>query len=98
MINYEDLKTLSPEELKMLITKAEQELNVRANVQVEEKKAKVVTAIRELLEACRFAGMWSLNSSICWTCDDCEEENYFDILEDDILKDVAEALERKCEK
>lgn len=91
-----DFKTMSPEAIKELITKAEQELHHRANVQVEEKKAKVVIAIRELLEACRSAGMWNLGSSICWTCDDCDEENYFDILEDDILKDVAEALERKC--
>ncbi len=91
-----NLKTLSPEELKELITKAEQELNVRANVQVEEKKAKVVIAIRELLAACRFAGMWKLDTSICWTCGDCDEDNYFDLVEDDVLADVADALERKC--
>lgn len=91
-----DFKTISPEALREIIRSAEQELHHRANVQVEEKKAKVVIAIRELLEACRSAGMWNLNSSICWTCDNCDDESYFDILEDDVLADVAEALERKC--
>ena len=91
-----DFKTMSPERIKELITKAEQELHHRANVQVEEKKAKVVIAIRELLEACYSAGMWNLGSSVCWSCGNCEEYTDFDILEDGVLKDVAEALEREC--
>ena len=96
MINYEDLKTMSPERIKELITKAEQELHHRATVQVEEKKTKVVIAIRELLEACRSAGMWKLDSSIYWSCSECDEGFDYDILEDDVLEDVANALERKC--
>lgn len=89
-----DFKTMSPERIKELIRDAEQELHYRATVQVEEKKAKVVIAIRELLAVCRSAGMWKLDTSICWTCDNCDEENYFDVLEDDILKDVADVLEK----
>jgi hypothetical protein len=91
-----DFKTMSPERIKELIRDAEQELHHRATVQVEEKKAKVVIAIRELLAACRSAGMWKLDSSICWTCGDCDEDNYFDLVEDDVLADVADVLERKC--
>ena len=91
-----NLKMMSPEELKELIKNAEQEIKDRATAEVEEKKAKVVIAIRELLAACRSAGMWKLGTSICWTCGDCDEDNYFDLVEDDVLADVAEALERKC--
>lgn len=91
-----DFKTISPEALREIIRSAEQELNHRATVQVEEKKAKVVIAIRELLAACRSAGMWNLGSSICWTCGACDEDNDFDLVEDDVLADVANALERKC--
>lgn len=87
-----DLKMMSPEELKMLITKAEQEIKDRATAEVEEKKAKVVIAIRELLAVCRSANIWKLGS-LYWECDDCGESNYFDILNDDILKDVANILE-----
>ena len=92
-----NLKTLSPEELKELIHKAEQEIKDRATARVEEKKAKAIIAIRELLTACRSAGMWKLGS-LYWECDDCGESNYFDILDDDILGDVANILEGKCEK
>ena len=87
-----NLKTLSPEELKELIHKAEQEIKDRATAQIEEKKAKVVIAIRELLAVCRSANVWKLGS-LYWECDDCDESNYFDILDDDILKDVANILE-----
>ena len=82
MIN---LKTLSPEELQMLIKNAEQEIKDRATAQVEEKKAKVVIAIRELLAVCRSAGVRSLGK-IYWECDDCGE---------DVLHDVANILEEK---
>ena len=91
MIN---LKTLSPEELQMLIKNAEQEIKDRATAQVEEKKAKVVIAIRELLAVCRSAGVRSLGK-IYWECDDCGEGNYFDILDEDVLHDVANILEEK---
>ena len=91
-----NLKTLSPEELKELIFKAEQEIKDRATAQIEEKKAKVVTAIRELLAVCRSAGIWRFNTSIYWECGDCDEGNYFDLLDDDVLKDVADILEGKC--
>lgn len=92
-----NLKTLSPEELKVLIKNAEQEIKDRATAQIEEKKAKAVIAIRELLTVCRSAGLWKLGS-LYWECDDCGEGNYFDILDDDILGDVANILEGKCEK
>lgn len=91
MIN---LKTLSPEELQMLIRNAEQEIKDRATAQVEEKKAKAVIAIRELLAVCRSAGVRKLGS-LYWECDDCGESNYFDILDDVILGDVANVLEGK---
>ena len=87
-----DLKTMTPEELKELIHKTEQELKDRATAQIEEKKAKVVIAIRELLAVCRSANIWKLGS-LYWECDDCGESNYFDILDDDILYDVANILE-----
>ena len=87
-----DLKTMTPEELKELIHKTEQELKDRATAQIEEKKAKVVIAIRELLAVCRSANVWKLGS-LYWECDDCGEGNYFDILDDDILYDVANILE-----
>lgn len=89
-----NLKTLSPEELKELIHKAEQEIKDRATAQIEEKKAKVVIAIRELLAVCRSAGVRSLGK-IYWECDDCGEGNYFDILAEDVLHDVANILEGK---
>ena len=89
-----NLKTLSPEELKELIKNAEQEIKDRATAQIEEKKTKVVIAIRELLTACRSAGIWKLGS-LYWECDDCGESNYFDILDDDILGDVANIIEGK---
>ena len=89
-----NLKTMTPEELKELIKNAEQEIKDRATAQVKEKKAKAVIAIRELLAVCRSAGMWTLGS-LYWECDDCGEGNYFDILDDDILGDVANILEGK---
>ena len=87
-----DLKMMSPEELKELIKNAEQEMTNRAIAQFEEKKAKVVIAIRELLAVCRSTNVWKLGS-LYWECDNCDESNYFDILDDDILKDVADILE-----
>lgn len=87
-----NLETLSPEELKTLITKAEQEIKDRATAQIEEKKAKVVIAIRELIAVCKNAGVWKLGS-LYWECDDCGEGSYFDILNDDILGDVANMLD-----
>lgn len=87
-----DLKMMSPEELKELIKNAEQEMTNRAIAQVEEKKAKVIVAIRELLAVCRSTNVWKLGS-LYWECDNCDESNYFDILDDDILKDVADILE-----
>ena len=89
-----NLELMTPEELKMLIKEAEQEIKDRATAQIEEKKAKVVIAIRELLAVCRSAGMWKLGS-LYWECDDCGESNYFDILDNDILGDVANVLEGK---
>ena len=89
-----NLKTLSPEELKELIKNAEQEIKDRATAQIEEKKTKVVIAIRELLAVCRSAGLRKLGS-LYWECDDCGESNYFDILDDDILRDVANIIEGK---
>ena len=88
-----DLKLMTPEEINELIHKAEKELKDRATAQVEEKKAKVVIAIRELLAVCRSAGIWKFGS-LYWECDDCGEGNHFDILDDDILKDVADILEK----
>ena len=87
-----NLKTMTPEELKELIKNAEQEIKDRATAQIEEKKAKAVIAIRELLAVCRSANIWKLGS-LYWECDDCGESNDFDILDDDILKDVADILE-----
>lgn len=89
-----NLKTLSPEELKELITKAEQEIKDRATAQVEEKKAKVVIAIRELLAVCRSAGVRSLGK-IEWECGACYSTECFDILTEDVLYDVANILEGK---
>lgn len=89
-----NLKTLSPEELKVLIKNAEQEIKDRATAQVEEKKANVVTAIRELLAVCRKSNIYDLGR-IYWQCDECDCENYFDILGDEVLEDVANILERK---
>ena len=89
-----NLELMTPEELKMLIKEAEQEIKDRATAQIEEKKTKVVVAIRELLAVCRSAGMWKLGS-LYWECDDCGESNYFDILGNDILGDVANVLEGK---
>ena len=91
-----DLKMMTPEAIKELIHNAEQELKDRATAQVEEKKAKVVIAIRELLAVCRSANVWKLGS-LYWECKDCGEGNDYDILNDDILKDVADVLEEgKC--
>ena len=87
-----DLKMMTPEELKELIKNAEQEMTNRAIAQFEEKKAKVVIAIRELLAVCRSANIYKLGS-LYWECCDCDESNYFDILDDSILKDVADILE-----
>ena len=92
-----DILDLTVEEINELIHKAEKELKDRATAQVEEKKAKVVVAIRELLAVCRSAGVRKFGS-LYWECDDCGESNYFDILDDDILVDVANVLEGKCEK
>ena len=87
-----NLELMTPEELKILIKEAEQEIKDRATAQVEEKKAKVVIAIRELLAVCRSANIYELGS-LYWECSDCNEGNYFDILDDDILGDVANILE-----
>ena len=89
-----NLKMMSPEELKELIEQAEQEIKDQTTAQVEEKKAKVVIAILELLEVCRSASIYHLGS-IEWECDDCGEVNEFDILSDEILEDVAKVLESK---
>lgn len=94
MINYEDLKMISVEELNALIQMAEKEIKGRNIVRVKEAKAKTVIAIRELLTACRSAGIWNLGS-VEWECDDCGEVNNFDILSDEILEDVAKILEGK---
>lgn len=96
MINYEDLRVVGVEELQDIINYAEKRIKEIAIVQVEEAKAKTVIAIRELLTACRSAGVWKLGD-IYWECNDCDEGNYFDILDDDILKDVANILEGKGE-
>ena len=88
------LKMMSPEELKELIKNAEQEIKNRAIAQVEEKKEKVVIAIRELIAACRSAGVYSIGN-IWWECEDCGEGSYYDILRDDVLKNVAELLGKK---
>ena len=87
-----DLKMMTPEELNKLIREAEKELKDRATAQVAEKKTKVMIAIRELLAVCRSAGVSKLGS-LYWECAACDEGNYFDILDDDILKDVADVLE-----
>ena len=87
-----NLKMMSPEELKELIKNAEQEIKDRATAEVEEKKAKVVIAIRELLAVCRSASIYKLGK-IYWECDSCDESIYFDILSEDVLKDVANILE-----
>lgn len=89
-----NLKMMSPEELKELIKKAEQEIKDRALAEVEEKKAKVVIAIRELMAVCRSASIYKLGS-VYWECSDCDEGNYFDILSDAVLKDVADILEER---
>ena len=89
-----DLKMMSPEEINELIHKAEKELKDRATAQVEEKKTKVVIAIRELLAVCRSAGVRSLGK-IEWECDECESLECFDILTEDVLYDVANILEGK---
>ena len=87
-----DLKMMTPEEINEFIHMAEKELKDRATVQVEEKKAKVVIAIRELIAVCRSANIRSLGS-IEWECFDCDYEHHFDILNDEILHDVAKVLE-----
>ena len=87
-----NLELMTPEELKELIKNAEQEMTNRAIAQFEEKKAKVVIAIRELLAVCRSANIWKLGS-LYWECGDCNESNYFDILNDEVLADVANILE-----
>lgn len=89
-----NLTMMTPEELKELIKQAEQEIRDRTTALVEEKKTKVVIAIHELLEVCRSAGIWNLGS-IEWECEDCGEVNDFDILSDEILKDVVKVLEDK---
>lgn len=89
-----DLKMMTPEEIDELIRKAEKELKDRATAQVEEKKAKVVIAIRELLVVCRSAGVRSLGK-VEWDCVDCDYEHHFDILNDEVLRDVANVLEEK---
>lgn len=90
-----DLKMMSPEELKMLITKAEQEIKNRATAEIEEKKAKVAIAIRELLAVCHSAGIYKLGT-IWWECDSCDENICFDILSEDVLEDVANILDGSC--
>ena len=88
----DDLRLITEEELQRLIVSAEKELKDRATASVEEKKAKVVIAIRELLAVCRKASIYNLGS-LYWDCSDCGDGNYFDILSDDVLKDVANILE-----
>ena len=88
----DDLRLITEEELQRLIVSAEKELKDRATAQVAEKKAKVVIAIRELLAVCRKANVRKLGS-MYWECSDCGEGNYFDILDDEVLADVANILE-----
>ena len=90
--SMEDLRLITEEELQRLIASAEKELKDRATAQVEEKAAKVVIAIRELITVCRSAGVRKLGN-IYFECGDCEHDNYFDILDDDVLEDVANILE-----
>ena len=89
-----DLKMMTPEAINELIKNAEKELKDRATAEVEEKKTKVVIAIRELVAACKNAGIFRLGD-IYWECSACNESNYFDILGEDILEEVANILEGK---
>ena len=90
--SVEDLRLITEEELQLLITSAEKELKDRATANIEEKKAKVVIAIRELLAVCRSADIRFLGS-IYWECNRCSDGNHFDILDDEVLYDVANILE-----
>lgn len=92
MINYEELKMISVEELNSLIQKAEKEIKERHTAQVEEAKAETVIAIRKLIAVCREAHIDQLGK-IWWECDSCDESIYFDILSEDVLADVANVLE-----
>ena len=94
MINYEDLKAISVEELNALIQMAEEEVSNRIEIKLEEAKTKTVIAIRELIKFCKEANIHRLGN-ICCECCDCDEENYFDILNEDILEDVVKVLEGK---
>ena len=91
-MNYEDLKMISVEELNALILRAEQEIKERNLAKLEEAKAKVVISIRELIAVCRKANVRTLGK-IYWECDRCDEGQYFDILDEDVLEDVANILE-----
>lgn len=84
----------SEEELQKILDSVNEELNRRATASFEEAKAKVVIAIRELLAVCRKADIRSLGK-IYWECSECNEDNYFDILQEDVLEDVANILENK---
>lgn len=94
MINYEDLKTISVEELNSLIQMAEEEVGRRNKIKLVEAKAKAVIAIRELIEVCKELHVNYLGK-VCWECDGCDEENYVDILFEDVLEDIAKVLEGK---
>ena len=93
MINYEDLRVVGVEELRDIISYAEKRIKEIATAQLEEAKTKTVIAIRELLAACEKAGISSLGN-IYWDCDECDHEGESDILYDEILKDIADILER----
>ncbi len=92
MFDYKELKMISEEELNFLIQKAEEEISRRAEAKLEEAKAKTVIAIRELIALCREAKLYHLGK-VYWECPDCDEGQYFDILSEDVLKDVADILE-----
>lgn len=94
MINYEDLRVIDAEKLQDIINYAEKRLKEIATAQLEEAKAKTVIAIRELIAVCKKAGIVRLGD-IYWECDECDHENYFDILGEDVLEDVANILESK---
>ncbi len=94
MINHitQLLNTASDEELRQVVKNIESVLNDRAKAEIEEAKAKTVVAIHELMVACKKAGVYRLGS-IFWECDSCDSgETCFDLLQDDVLEDVAKIL------
>jgi hypothetical protein len=96
-MNSLNWSSTSEEKLQQILDSIHDELNRRATASFEEAKTKAVISIRELLAVCRKSNIYRLGS-IYWVCDDCGESNYFDILDDDVLEDVANVLEGKCEK